>query len=80
LSLKRRRLGALASTLSPETVTALENLLDAVVPDFSILGYNKQRAIKEILEGTKKDPLMTKIRLHLIYTELKKLADNGGLL
>lgn len=68
------------STLKSDTVEALRNLLDTVVPDFNVFGYNKERAIAELLKRAQKEPLMTKLRLHLIYVELKKLADNGGLL
>jgi len=43
-------------------------------------GYKKEKAIEQLLEACKKDPEMTKLKLHLVYAKLKMLADNGGLL
>jgi len=79
---------AVEGTLSSKTVEALDKIVDMVLPysvDWSqvkdhITGYNREKAKAKVLEKAKGDPLFTKIRLHLIYVELKKLADNGGLL
>jgi len=74
--------------LKAETVEALEKIVDMILPysvDWSevkdhITGYNREKAKAKFMEKAKGDPLFTKIRLNLIYVELKKLADNGGLL
>jgi len=42
--------------------------------------YSKSKAVEQVVEAARQDPLLTKIRLHIIYTELRNLANNGGLL
>jgi len=42
--------------------------------------YSKTKAVERVVEAARQDPLLTKIRLHIIYTELRDLANNGGLL
>jgi len=67
-------------------IEAVRKIAELVAPEHVSLGeltrymggYNKQKAVEHVVEAAKKDPLMTKVRLHLIYTELRKLADNGG--
>jgi len=65
---------------------AVERIAEAVFPDrisFTDIrqhlgGYNKAKAIKQLVEAASKDPLITKLKLHMIYAELKRLFDNGG--
>lgn len=75
-------------SLSEECVKALENIGRTVLPsriNFKdvtkhLRGYNKERAIEQMIEGAKRDPLMTRLKLFLVLTELEKLKNNGGLL
>lgn len=68
--------------MKAETLQVIGDLVDLLVPDFEIpiVGYTKKDVIKTIKEESERDPIMTKLRLMTIYTELKKLVDNGGLL
>jgi len=71
-----------------ELEKALENILNAVMPQSVSLsdvkdhltGYNRKKAMEKILQAAMREPLFTKIKLHTIYVELRKLADNGGLI
>jgi len=73
---------------SSEMEAALERILDAVMPQKVSLadvkehlgGYNRKKAMEKIIQAAMREPLLTKIKLHLIYVELKKLANNGGLI
>jgi len=74
--------------MSQNLESALERILDAVMPQKVSLtdvkehlgGYDREKAKEKIIQAAMRDPLLTKIKLHLIYVELKKLANNGGLL
>jgi len=74
--------------LNSEVLMALEHIAQIVLPSkipFSQIkqqlgGYSKEKTIQQFLEACKKDPEMTKLKLHLVYAKLKMLADNGGLL
>ena len=75
-------------SLSEECVSALRNVAETVFPHRISLkditrharGYNREVAIEQLIEKAKESPDMTKLKLYIIYTELKKVADNGGLL
>ena len=75
-------------SLSEECVKALENIGRTVFPsriNFKdvtkhLRGYNKERAIEQMIEGAKQDPVMTRMKLFVVFTELEKLKNNGGLL
>jgi len=66
----------------------IERLADLMLPETiswreiksHVTGYSKQKAVEQVVEAAKKDPLFTRIRLHIIYSELRELANNGGLL
>jgi len=73
--------------LNEEVLKALEHIATVVFPskiNFSqikqhMTGYKKETAIQQFLEACKKDPTMTRLKLHLVYAKLKMLVDNGGL-
>jgi len=73
---------------SNELEAVLERILDAVMPQSVSLadvkdhlgGYNRNKAKEKIIQAAMREPLLTKIKLHLIYVELMKLANNGGLM
>jgi len=76
------------STLNESCVKALEKIGEIVFPDKIELrdvtqhlrGYNKEKAIEQLIERAREDPLMTRLKLFLVWTELDKLKNNGGLL
>jgi len=65
---------------------AVERIGEAVFPERISLGdirqhlggYNKARAVKQLVEAASQDPLITRLKLHMVYAELKRLFDNGG--
>jgi len=71
-----------------ELEAALERILEAVMPQSvsvadvkeHLTGYNRKKAMEKIIQAAMREPLLTKIKLHLIYVELRKLANNGGLI
>ena len=66
---------------------AIEKLADVLLParipltdlKAHLKGYNKDKAVKQVVERARAEPLITKIRLHLIYARLEDLFNNGGL-
>jgi len=63
----------LAETLLPDSIS-WEDVKDHIPK------YDKAKAVREVVLRAQRDPFFTKLKLHIIYTELKELADNGGLL
>jgi len=74
--------------LSEEALKSIESLAELMLPDridlsdirAHLRGYSKRKAVEEVVERAKRDPLITKLKLGIAYTELRKLAQNGGLL
>lgn len=75
-------------SLNEHCIEALEKIGQLVFPDSinwksvtkHLRGYNKEKAIQQMIEAAKKDPLLTRLKLFLVFTELEKLKNNGGLL
>jgi len=74
-------------SLNSSVVTALEGILDLVVPhaiEFKAVakhlkGYDRQAAIKTIIEKAQQDANLTKVRLYLIYSKLDEVVKKGDL-
>lgn len=67
---------------------AVKRLAEVMLPDSiswddvkdHIPKYDKAKAVHEVVLRARRDPIFTKMKLYIVYTELKQLADNGGLL
>jgi len=74
-------------SLSESCIKALEKMGEIVFPDKiewkdiskHMKGYDKEKAIGQMVEAAKRDPAMTRLKLFMLYTELQHLANNGGL-
>ena len=67
-----------------ETIESLADLLLPETLPFSevrqhLKGYDKSVAIRQIVERARQDPLITRLRLWLVYGKLDELLNNGGL-
>ncbi|NVM23524.1 MAG: hypothetical protein HWN68_17295 [Desulfobacterales bacterium] len=75
-------------SLNEHCVEALRRIGEIVFPDSiswkavtkHLRGYDKERAIEQMIEGAKRDPLLTRLKLFCVFTELERLKNNGGLL
>ena len=64
----------------------IEKLADLMLPSKIPLselkdhlrGYNKTKAIEQLVERAREDPIITKVRLMAIYANLEDLFNNGG--
>ena len=42
-------------------------------------GYKKAKAVEQLVERARADPIITKVKLHLVYARLQYFFNNGGL-
>jgi len=72
--------------LGPEFEQALERVAELVLPSELKVdvwkyarhgGYDKKLAVQDFLEGCKAQPLVTKLKLFCVYTELLRLYEKG---
>jgi len=70
--------------LTPEVEQALQKIAELVLPSDLKLdvwkyarhgGYDKKLAVEDFLEGCRKQPLVTMLKLFCVYTELLRLYD-----
>jgi len=74
-------------SLNDTVMAALENILELVVPhsiNFSAVskhlkGYNREEAIKTILERAQSQPTLTRVQLFIIYNKLHEVVQRGDL-
>jgi len=74
-------------SLNNSVVTALEDILDLVVPhaiEFKsvarhLKGYDRQAAIKTIIQKAEANATLTRIQLFLIYNKLDEVVKKGDL-
>jgi len=72
--------------LKPEFVQCLERIADLVLPSRLNVdlwkyarhgGYDKKMAVEDFVQGCKANPLVTELKLFVVYTELQKLYHAG---
>ena len=70
--------------LTPEVEQALQKIAELVLPSELKLdvwkyarhgGYDKKLAVEDFLVGCRKQPLVTRLKLFCVYTELLRLYD-----
>jgi len=74
-------------SLNSSVATALENILELVVPHAieyksiakHLKGYDREAAIKTIIEKAQQNATLTKVQLYLIYTKLDEVVKKGDL-
>ena len=59
--------------MSEGELQALREILDVVVPNFSILGYNKEKFIDRLVKEASKNGNITSLQLRTIYTTLRRV-------
>ena len=65
----------------------IESLADLLLPDVipfnevrqHLKGYDKKKAIHQIVERAREEPAITRLRLWIVYGKLDELLNNGGL-
>jgi len=74
-------------SLSDGVANALHDILQLVVPqriEFSAIskhlkGYNREEAIKTIIERAQANPILTRVQLFIIYNKLDEVVKRGDL-
>lgn len=59
--------------VSEQELQALRDILDVVVPNFSLFGYNKQKFIDRMVKEAGKDQNMTSLKLRTVFTTLRRV-------
>lgn len=59
--------------MSQKELKALREILDMIVPNFNILGYNKQKFINRLVKEASNNGDITSLQLRTIYTTLRRV-------
>jgi len=70
-----------------EMYSAIEEIANLLLPSRVALsdvgkhlkGYNKEVAVRDVVEHARQDPFITKVLLYQVYAKLQRLINNGGL-